>query len=78
MFIFNLNVVFTRNFLTMALSHVRFSSGFPLGAGFPREQSHHCRPRGEKPDFADRVANLGDFFPKKQICGFFSKMFWAL
>jgi hypothetical protein len=41
MFIFNLNVVFTMNFLKMALSRVRFSPGFPPGAGFHGEQSHH-------------------------------------
>jgi hypothetical protein len=29
MFVFNLNVVFTLNFLKMALSRVRFSPGFP-------------------------------------------------
>jgi hypothetical protein len=38
MFIFNLNVVFTMNFLKMALSRVRFCPGFPPGAGFPGEE----------------------------------------
>jgi hypothetical protein len=40
-FIFNLNVVFTLSCLKMALSRVRFSPGFPPGAVFSREQSHH-------------------------------------
>jgi hypothetical protein len=34
MFIFNLNVVFTTDFLKMAPIRVRFSLGFPPGAGF--------------------------------------------
>jgi hypothetical protein len=34
MFLFNLNVVFTTNFLKMAPIRVRFSPGFPPGAGF--------------------------------------------
>jgi hypothetical protein len=38
MFIFNLNVVFTLNFLKMALSHLRFNPGFPSGAEFPEEE----------------------------------------
>jgi hypothetical protein len=38
MFIFNLNVVFTTNFLKMAPIHVRFSPGFPSGAGFHGEE----------------------------------------
>jgi hypothetical protein len=38
MFIFNLNVVFTTNFLKVAPIHVRFSPGFPPGAGFPGEE----------------------------------------
>jgi hypothetical protein len=38
MFIFNLNVVFTTNFLKMAPIRVRFSPGFPTGAGFDREE----------------------------------------
>jgi hypothetical protein len=33
MFIFNLNVVFTTNFLKMAPIRVRFSPGFPPGGG---------------------------------------------
>jgi hypothetical protein len=37
MFIFNLNAVFTIKFLKVALSYVRFSPGFPPGAGFPRD-----------------------------------------
>jgi hypothetical protein len=37
-FIFNLNVVFTTNFLKMAPIHVRFSLGFPPGGGFHREE----------------------------------------
>jgi hypothetical protein len=38
MYIFNLNVVFTLNFLEMALSYLCFSPGFPLGEGFPGEE----------------------------------------
>jgi hypothetical protein len=38
MFIFNLNVVFTTNFLKVAPIRVRFSLGFPPGAGFPGEE----------------------------------------
>jgi hypothetical protein len=38
MFIFNLNVVFELNFLKIMLSRVRFSPGFPPGAGFSREE----------------------------------------
>jgi hypothetical protein len=38
MFIFNLNVVFTTDFLKMAPIRVRFSPGFPLGAGFHEEE----------------------------------------
>jgi hypothetical protein len=38
MFIFNLNVVFTMNFLKVALIRVHFSPGFPPGAGFPGEE----------------------------------------
>jgi hypothetical protein len=34
MFIFNLNVVFTTNFLKVEPIRVRFSPGFPPGAGF--------------------------------------------
>jgi hypothetical protein len=37
-FIFNLNVVFTMNFLKMAPIRVRFSPGFPPGAGFHGEE----------------------------------------
>jgi hypothetical protein len=38
MFIFNFNVVFTTNFLKVAPIHVRFSPGFPPGAGFPGKE----------------------------------------
>jgi hypothetical protein len=38
MFIFNLNVVFTTDFLKMAPIRVRFSPGFPPGAGFHGEE----------------------------------------
>jgi hypothetical protein len=38
MFIFNLNFVFTTNFLKMAPIRARFSPGFPPGAGLPGEQ----------------------------------------
>jgi hypothetical protein len=38
MFLFNLNVVFTTNVLKMAPIHVRFSLGFPPGAGFHGEE----------------------------------------
>jgi hypothetical protein len=38
MFIFNLNVVFTMNFLKMAPICVHFGPGFLSGAGFPGEQ----------------------------------------
>jgi hypothetical protein len=38
MFIFNLNVVFTMNFLKMTLIRVCFCPGFPPGAGFPGEE----------------------------------------
>jgi hypothetical protein len=38
MFLFNLNVVFTTNFLKMAPIRVRFSPGFPPGAGFHGEE----------------------------------------
>jgi hypothetical protein len=39
-FIFNLNVAFTTHVLKVAPIRVRFSSGFPPGAGFHGEQSH--------------------------------------
>jgi hypothetical protein len=38
MFLCNLNVVFTTHVLKMAPIRVRFSPGFPLGAGFHREE----------------------------------------
>jgi hypothetical protein len=38
MFLFNLNVVFTTNFLKMAPIRVCFSPGFPPGAGFHGEE----------------------------------------
>jgi hypothetical protein len=38
MFIFNLNVVFTTNFLKIGLIRVRFTPGFPPGAGFHGEE----------------------------------------
>jgi hypothetical protein len=38
MFIFNLNVVFTTDFSKMAPIRVRFSPGFPPGAGFHGEE----------------------------------------
>jgi hypothetical protein len=38
MFIFNLNVVFTADFLKMAPIRVRFSPGFPPGGGFHGEE----------------------------------------
>jgi hypothetical protein len=38
MFIFNLNVVFTMQFLKMAQSRVRFCPGFPPEAGLPGEE----------------------------------------
>jgi hypothetical protein len=38
MFLFNLNVVFTTHVLKMAPIHVRFSPGFPPGAGFHGEE----------------------------------------
>jgi hypothetical protein len=38
MFLFNLKFVFTRNFLKMAPICVRFSLGFPPGAGFHGEE----------------------------------------
>jgi hypothetical protein len=38
MFLFNLNVIFTTNFLKMAPICVSFSSGFPPEAGFHREE----------------------------------------
>jgi hypothetical protein len=38
MFIFNLNVVFTTDFLKMAPIHVHFSPGFPPGGGFHGEE----------------------------------------
>jgi hypothetical protein len=38
MFIFNLNFVFTVNFLKMSPIRFLFSPGFPSGAGFPGEQ----------------------------------------
>jgi hypothetical protein len=38
MFLFNLNVVFTTNFLKMAPIFVLFSPGFPPGAGFHGEE----------------------------------------
>jgi hypothetical protein len=41
MFIFNLNIVSTLNFLKMALRRVYFSPGFPPEAGFPGEE---CAP----------------------------------
>jgi hypothetical protein len=44
-FIFNLNVVFTTNFLKMAPIRVRFSPGFPPGGGFHGED---LRQRGSR------------------------------
>jgi hypothetical protein len=38
MFIFNLNVAFTKNILKMGLMRVRLTPGFPPGAGFPGEE----------------------------------------
>jgi hypothetical protein len=38
MFIFNLNGVFTTDFLKMAPIRVRFSPGFPPGGGFHGEE----------------------------------------
>jgi hypothetical protein len=38
MFIFNLDVVFTTNFLKVAPIRVRLSPGVPPGAGFPGEE----------------------------------------
>jgi hypothetical protein len=38
MFIFNLNVVFTTDFLKMVPIRVRFSLGFPRGRGFHGEE----------------------------------------
>jgi hypothetical protein len=38
MFIFDLNVVFTANFLKVAPIRVLCSLGFPPGAGFPGEE----------------------------------------
>jgi hypothetical protein len=38
MFIFDLNVVFTTNFLKVAPIRVHVSPGFPSGAGFPGEE----------------------------------------
>jgi hypothetical protein len=38
MFLFDLNVVFTTNFLKMAAIHVRFSPGFPPEAVFNGEE----------------------------------------
>jgi hypothetical protein len=38
MFLFNLSVVFTTNFLKMASISVSFSPGFPPGAGFHGEE----------------------------------------
>jgi hypothetical protein len=49
MFLFNLNVVFTTNFLKMAPIRVRFSPGFSPGAGFHGKEfalacfEHHAR-----------------------------------
>jgi hypothetical protein len=38
MFLFNLNVIFTTNFLKMVPIRVCFSPGFTPGAGFPGEE----------------------------------------
>jgi hypothetical protein len=38
MFLFNLNVIFTTNFLKMAPIRVHFSPVFPPGAGFHGEE----------------------------------------
>jgi hypothetical protein len=38
MFLKNLNVVFTTHVLKVAPNHVRFTPGFPPGAGFHREE----------------------------------------
>jgi hypothetical protein len=38
MFISNLNVIFTKMFLKMGLIRVRFTPGFPPGAGFHGEE----------------------------------------
>jgi hypothetical protein len=38
MFLFNLNVVFTMHVLKMAPIRVRFSQGYPPGAGFHGEE----------------------------------------
>jgi hypothetical protein len=38
MFLFNLNVFFTTNFIKVAAVRVRFSPGSPPGAGFSGEK----------------------------------------
>jgi hypothetical protein len=48
MFIFNLNVVPQRIFLKMGLISVRFTPGFPPGAGFPREECRRKMVHGEE------------------------------
>jgi hypothetical protein len=50
--IFNLNAVFTPHVLKVTPIHVRFSPGFPPGAGFPREQSHEELTTGVKTGFS--------------------------
>jgi hypothetical protein len=49
--IFNLNTVFTMHVLKEAPIRVRFSPGFPPGAGFPGEQSHEELTTWVKTDF---------------------------
>jgi hypothetical protein len=47
----------------MALSRVHYSPGFPPGAGFFGEQSHHSRPREENPVLAEQTFQRGSRTP---------------
>jgi hypothetical protein len=54
MFIFNLNVVSQRILFKMGLIRVRFTPGFPPGAGFPGEEfapAENSTRRGKLGDY---------------------------
>jgi hypothetical protein len=83
-FIFNLNVVFTLNFLKMLLSRVRFSPGFLQEQDFPESNLITADNMGKNRVFADRVANLVDFSPikanlslLKNVFGIFKTNIWT-
>jgi hypothetical protein len=56
MFIFNLNVVFTLNFLNKVLSHVRFSPRFLQDSDFPGSNLNTADHIGKNRVFAEQIA----------------------